>query len=170
MLAVVQLGGQHFPSNSLPSEAPLTSMCTVTPEEAAQNLFDALMCFQSKSLQNEMKKLIQFKGELQQMPKAGGTSFDHRAKLNIWLRAADRKHGAVRGSARSKQNTPPTFFLLAASAMTRISQITLDYNAIPISSRARACIINLTAPAGARTESQTKTRALCRFLLPALCV
>lgn len=81
------------------------------PEEASQSLFDALMCFQSRSLQNEMKKLIKFKGELQQMWKAGGTSFDHRAKLNIWLRVQLTGNMALCADQSAPNKTlKPTFF------------------------------------------------------------
>lgn len=60
----------------------------------------------------------------------------------------------------------------AATAMTGISQIILDYNATLTPCRARSRIINLTAPlaaAAARTESQTKAEAegasVCRSLV-----
>lgn len=58
-----------------------------------------------------MKKLIKFKGELQQMWKAGGTSFDHRAKLNIWLRVQLTGNMALCADQSAPNKTlKPTFF------------------------------------------------------------
>lgn len=67
-----------------------------------------------------------------------------------------RVQADLRAPNKTHTRTTSFFFFFSffsASAMTRINQIILDYNATLISSRARSCIINLTA---ARSESQTK--------------